>query len=247
VTEEKLKFPFDPLKRTREVESIVMRGDKRLYYRFRPAPYYGGIATADAVGCPFLCAYCWNYNRNLRPEKFHDFYSPQQVASRLMSIAQKKSFRLFRISGAEPILGEKSLDHLMDVLKIIYKKRPGSLFILETNGLFLGHKTDLSSYFKEFPNMRIRVCLKGVDEESFERITGAQKDYFSYPLKALKHLQNLGVSAWPALMRDLFSGTDIQNLQKNLEKAGIKSEIELESLEAYPFVIENMKKRGIEI
>lgn len=45
-----MEFSFDPLKRAAEVESIVMQGDKRLYYRFRPAPYYGGIATGDAGG-----------------------------------------------------------------------------------------------------------------------------------------------------------------------------------------------------
>lgn len=244
---EKLTFPFDPLKRSQEVESVVMKEDKRLYYRFRPAPYYGGIATADAVGCPFLCAYCWNYNRNLHPEKYQNFYSPQQVASKLLSIAQKKSFRLFRISGAEPILGDKSLDHLIEVLEIIHKSRSDSLFVLETNGLILGHKPDPLYRFKAFSNLRIRVCLKGVDEESFEQITGAKKKYFFYPIKALKQLKNSGISAWPALMEDLFSSTDIQKLEKTLDKEGVDSEMELESLKAYPFVVKNMKKRGIEI
>lgn len=244
---EKLTFPFDPLKRSQEVESVVMKGEKRLYYRFRPAPYYGGIATADAVGCPFLCAYCWNYNRNLHPEKYQNFYSPQQVVSKLLSIAVKKSFRLFRISGAEPILGEKSLDHLIEVLEIIHKSRSDSLFVLETNGFFLGHRLGLSSRFKPFPNLRIRVCLKGVDEESFERITGAKKKYFFYPIKALKQLKKSGISAWPALMEDLFSSTDIQKLEKTLDKEGVDSEIELESLEAYPFVMNNIKKRKVKI
>jgi len=55
-----LAFPFDPLKRSEQVEVQVTKDNKRLYYRFRPAPYYGGIATADAVGCSFLCAFCWN-------------------------------------------------------------------------------------------------------------------------------------------------------------------------------------------
>jgi len=97
-----MNFPFNPVERSKEVETIVMQGDKRLYYRFRPASYYGGIATADAVGCSFLCAYCWNYFRNLNPAQFKKFYSSHQVASRLLNIARKKSFKLFRISGAEP-------------------------------------------------------------------------------------------------------------------------------------------------
>ena len=51
-------FPFDPIQRSHEVEAVVMQGDKRMYYRFRYARFYGGVVTADAVGCCLLCAYC---------------------------------------------------------------------------------------------------------------------------------------------------------------------------------------------
>jgi len=239
-----LNFPFDPLKRAAEVESIVMQGEKRLYYRFRPAPYYGGIATADAVGCSFLCAYCWNYKRNLNPARFREFYNSQQVSSKLLNIAQRKSFNMFRISGAEPILGENSFDHLIDVVDLILQNRPSSVFILETNGFILGCRTDLIEKLK-FQNLRIRICLKGVDEESFELITGAQREFFAYPFKALKELEKLGINAWPALMGDLFSHDQILGLKKLLEDYKINAQLELESLEAYPFVLENMKKRKL--
>ena len=241
-----LNFPFDPLKRAAEVESIVTQGDKRLYYRFRPAPYYGGIATADAVGCSFLCAYCWNYNRNLNPARFRDFYNSQQVSSKLLNIAQRKSFNMFRISGAEPILGENSFNHLIDVIDLILQNRPRSVFILETNGFILGWRTDLIEKLK-FQNLRIRICLKGIDEESFELITGAQREFFAYPFKALKELEKQGISAWPALMGDLFSHDQILGLKKLLEDYGINAQLEMESLEAYPFVLENMKKRKLNI
>jgi uncharacterized Fe-S cluster-containing radical SAM superfamily protein len=240
-----LKFPFDPLKRSKEVESLVTNGDKRLYYRFRPAPYYGGIATADAVGCSFLCAYCWNYKRNLYPERFREFYSPQQVASRLLHIAKKKSFRFFRISGAEPVLGEKTFLHLIEVLRLIFQSSPHSLFILETNGFYLGYRQDLLENFQSYPNLRIRISLKGTDEESFERITGAQKDFFKYQVIALEELEKLEVSVWPALMGDLFSMDSINQLKNSLRGHGIHSDLELESLEPYPFVLDNMRKRNI--
>ena len=190
-------MPFDPIERSDEVEALVTQKDKRLYYRFRPAPYYGGIATADAVGCSFLCAYCWNYNRNLNPERFKDFFSPQQVADRLLHIAKKKAFRLFRISGAEPILGERTFFHLIEVLERISRGFGGALFILETNGFYLGYKTALLEKFRGFPNLRVRVCVKGIDEETFERITGAYKEYFHFPLIALKNLEKLGVEVIP--------------------------------------------------
>jgi len=241
-----LNLPFDPLQRSKEAESIVMRGDKRLYHRFRPAPYYGGIATADAVGCSFLCAYCWNYFRNLNPTRFKNFYSPHSVASRLLSIARKKSFHLFRISGAEPILWEKSFEHLVEVIKIIFEGSPQPRFILETNGLFLGYRIDLTEKLR-FKNLHIRVCLKGIDEDSFELITGAKREFFEYPLRAIKALEDKGVRAWPALMRDLFSTEQIGQIKNLLDEFKIKAELELEGLEAYPFVVENMKKRKVQI
>lgn len=242
-----LEFPFDPQKRSEEVENRVTRDNKRLYYRFRPAPYYGGIATADAVGCSFLCAYCWNYNRNLYPERFKEFHTPREVADRLLHIAKKKSYRLFRISGAEPVLGERSFAHLIEVLRLINQNRSDSLFILETNGFFLGCRTDMLEKFQEFPNLRVRVCLKGVDEKSFEQITGANKDFYRFPLIAVRELERLGVRAWPALMGDLFSRDEIGKFAGSLIENGIRTELELEFLETYPFVLENMKKRGIKI
>jgi uncharacterized Fe-S cluster-containing radical SAM superfamily protein len=242
-----LDFPFDPLERSEEVENLVTRDSQRAYYRFRPAPYYGGIATADAVGCSFLCAYCWNYNRNLHPERFREFYSPSQVASRLLSIANKKSFRLFRISGAEPVLGEKTFLHLIEVLRLIFQNKPDSLFILETNGFFLGCRPDLLKNLKPYPNLRIRICLKGTDPDSFEKITGAKKDFFYYPVTALKELLKLEVRAWPALMGDLFSREDIGRLETSLKEEDIHVDLELEFLESYPFVLDNMRKRKIKI
>ncbi len=242
----KMHFPFDPIERSREVERIVMKEGGRLYHRFRAAPYYGGIATADAIGCSFLCAYCWNYFRNLNPGRFDKLYSPQQVASNLLRIAKKKYFHLFRITGSEPVLGEPSLNHFVEVVKIIFNEMKDSTFILETNGFFLGHRTDLIERIN-FRNLWIRISLKGVDEESFEKIAGVHREFFKFPLIALKEMEDKGLKVWPAVMRDLFTEDDLARLSKRLADVEIKARLEEESLEAYPFVLENMEKRGIEI
>ena len=241
-----MHFPFDPIERSKEVERVVMKDGKRLYHRFRAAPYYGGIATADAIGCSFLCAYCWNYFRNLNPARFDKFYSPPQVASNLLRIARKKSFHLFRITGSEPVLGEPSLNHFMEVLKIIFNEMHDSTFILETNGFFLGCRTELIEKIN-FRNLWIRISLKGVDEESFETIAGVSREFFKYPLIALKEMEDQGLKAWPAVMRDLFAEAELARLSKRLAEMEIKARLEEEVLEAYPFVLENMEKRGIEI
>jgi uncharacterized Fe-S cluster-containing radical SAM superfamily protein len=237
-------LPFDPLQRSAEAERQVMRGDKRRYHRFRGAPYYGGIATADAAGCSFLCAYCWNYGRNENPAAFGKFFSPEEVAAHLLEIAWRRSYRLFRVTGSEPILGEASFHHLIQVIELIFKAEPRSTFVLETNGLMLGYKDDLVQRIN-FPRFLVRVAVKGVEPESFEKITGAGKEYFDYPLLALRTLEPRGVNAWPALMEDLFAKPQIEGLKKTLRERGIHSDLELESLERYPFVLENLKRRGI--
>ena len=108
-------FPFDPIKRSHDVEQIVMQGDKRMYYRFRYARFYGGVVTADAVGCCLSCAYCWNYDKNEQPEGKGKFYSPSQVAKKLVDLSSKNGCTTFRISGCEPFLGKASRDHLFKV------------------------------------------------------------------------------------------------------------------------------------
>jgi len=91
--------------------------------------------------------------------------------------------------------------------------------------------------FQEFSNLGVRICLKGIDEKSFYR----------FPLVALKKLEELGVRAWPALMGDLFPREKISKFESYLRENGIRSELELECLETYPFVLKNMKKRKIKI
>jgi uncharacterized Fe-S cluster-containing radical SAM superfamily protein len=223
-----------------------MKGESRLYHRFRPAPYYGGIATADAVGCSLLCAYCWNYSRNENPAGQGRFHEPQDVASLLLDIARRRHFRQFRVTGSEPILGEASLEHVRNVIQLIFENRPDSVFILETNGLMLGYHREFTGRLK-FKNLAVRVCLKGVDPESFEKITGARADFFELPLAGLKALEEAGVEAWPALMQDLFTPEEINSLKSRLANMGIRSELELESLEPYPFVLENLRRRNLSL
>jgi len=134
----------------------------------------------------------------------------------------------------------------MEVLKIIFNEMHDSTFILETNGFFLGCRTELIEKIN-FRNLWIRISLKGVDEESFETIAGVSREFFKYPLIALKEMEDQGLKAWPAVMRDLFAEAELARLSKQLAEMEIKARLEEEVLEAYPFVLENMEKRGIEL
>lgn len=228
---------FDPIERSSQVESSVMRGFERKYYRFRSSSHYGGIVTADTVGCNLLCAYCWNYFRNERPTHFGEFFSPEIVASELRKISRKTGYKLFRVSGAEPILGEISARHVAEIIKLTNGE-----FILETNGLMFGYKPELIDLFTGL-KVHVRLNVKGWDEKSFEKITGASGEFFQYQLKAIEKLQGK-VHFWIAIMYDVFREVGVKELKKKLSSP---CEIEEETLNDYSFVIENMKKRGIQI
>jgi uncharacterized Fe-S cluster-containing radical SAM superfamily protein len=210
----------------------------RKYYRFRASRHYGGIVTADAVGCPFLCAYCWNYGRNETPETSGKFFSADDVVEKLMSIARRKQIRLFRMSGAEPVLGTASFDHLLQVVT-------AGRFIIETNGLVLGARPNLAERLRGL-SVAVRISIKGWDGESFELLSGARREFFGYPLNALKTLNGAGVDAWPAVMGDFFGTEGTGQLAARMEEMGIRTRIETEYLERYPFVVANLRQRGWE-
>lgn len=179
-----MQFPFNPIERAAEVESLVMQGNKRAYYRFRHAPFYGekGIVTADALGCNFLCAYCWNYARNEKPIA-SKFSAPSEVAIKLEKIAEKKDCHQFRLSGSEPILGLASAKHIANVIKLC----PGQ-WVIETNGLMLGYDLSLLKLFPK--NLLWRVTIKATGKETFEKVTGAKGKFAEYPVAAITEMEN---------------------------------------------------------
>ena len=231
---------IDPIARAENVLEIVGSGEKRKYYRFRPAPFYGGIATADCVGCCLKCLFCWSWHIITEPEKAGRLYSPEEVVRSLLSIARKKEFHQIRISGNEPTLHRS---HLLKVLQLVPKDIH---FILETNGILIGHDPSYAEDLSRFPNLYVRVSLKGACPEDFTRLTQAKPEGFDYPLKALEHLVEEGVDCFPAVMANFSSQEEIKRLRQRLK--GIRpdfGDFEAEELILYPFVEENLRKEGV--
>jgi len=223
-----LKLPFDPVQRSKEVENIVMQGDKRLYYRFRFAKFYGGIVTADAIGCNLLCAYCWNYSKNLNPSGFGEFYCPSEVAARLLDLSKKCGCDQFRVSGAEPILGRASTLHLAEVIEQVKGH-----FIIETNGVMLGCDQSLIDILEPLSNIHIRLCIKAHNSLDFEKITGAKLEGFAYQLLAVDHLQKARISYSIAVMSPFVDPT---KLSCHVH--------EVEDLFLYKSTEKNLRQRG---
>lgn len=65
---------YDPVDIAEITGKTVCENNRRKYYRFRPARFYGGISTADCVGCCLRCVFCWSWNIVARPEE-HGLYT----------------------------------------------------------------------------------------------------------------------------------------------------------------------------
>lgn len=105
---------YDPVQRHATIERLVTRegseGQEKKYYRIRPARWYGGIVTADCVGCGLLCKFCWVSEAIMfRPASVGKFYTSRKVAEDLISLAKKHGLDLLRISGGEPTIGKTPL------------------------------------------------------------------------------------------------------------------------------------------
>jgi uncharacterized Fe-S cluster-containing radical SAM superfamily protein len=219
---------FDPLEKASLLTQVVCKGDRRKYYRFRPARFYGGIATADCLGCCLRCIFCWSWPQVIAPERYGKFYSPAQVAGRLTHIALKKGFRQLRISGNEPTIAR---DHLIKVLELIPKN---FLFILETNGVLIGADESFARDLARFNNLYVRVSLKGCDQKEFSALTGAIAEGFQLQLQALENLARFGVKVHPALMISFSSPQAIETIKKRLGNIRRDfADIEIEELILY--------------
>jgi uncharacterized Fe-S cluster-containing radical SAM superfamily protein len=233
---------YDPIVRGRRVAAIVCRDDQRRYYRFRAARFYGGIATADCVGCNLACHFCWSWRQVADPEGAGQSYSPLRVADRLVAIARKKGFQRLRISGNEPTLGRR---HLLAVLGAVPQDFQ---FILETNGILLGHDQSFVDGLARFPNLHVRVSLKGTTEEEFSRLTGARTEGFRLQLAALENLSEAGVSVHPAAMVSFSPTKNIEALQRRLSAiAPSLAAFEVEELALYGEVERRLRQAGIDI
>lgn len=161
-----------------------------------PSSANGGIATGYACGCCLRCVYCWvGWSRDF-PEKFGEFYSPEQAFEKLSEAAHKAGVRKLRISGAEPTLGK---DHLLALLELV-EESEFDLFILETNGILFGVDRDYVKKLSRFKKPHIRVSLKAGTPEAFTRKTGAKPESFELPFKAIQNLLDCGISFHVAAM-----------------------------------------------
>jgi len=227
---------YDPLELSKITERLVTKGDMKKYYRFRPAKFYGGISTADTVGCNLRCKFCWSGNSVWNAKNTGEFYKPEDVAETLLNIAEAKEYKQIRVSGGEPTIGKS---HMIDLLKCIYSDL---IFILETNGILLGAEKEYVDALSQFKNLHIRVCVKGIDSEEFSMLTGAEKGH-KYQMRALEYLRDSDISYNVALVT---TKSSIDEFRDRLSDMGLgKIMMEHEDIKLYPQVKVRLEKEGL--
>lgn len=238
---------YDPVVRHRAIEKLVTMSTsdahERKYWRFRVDRWYGGIVTADAVGCGLLCKFCWVSDRvMMRPAWVGKFYSPEIVANTLVEMAGKKGIRQLRVSGGEPTIGK---EHLLQVLAGL--KKQGLVFILETNGILIGEDKSYAHELAEFPFVHVRVSLKGCSEEEFSSLTGAKQEGFGLQLRALQNLVRENVQCHPAVMVSFSPENSLPRLVERIRAIEPKlvEELETEELILYPSVQTKLRRHGL--
>lgn len=236
---------YDPIKRTKQLEKFAVLNEKRKYYRFRAAKWYGGIATADVVVCNLLCKFCWAGDeiRNF-PNKVGKFYTPKEVFNKLDAIARKKGYKLLRLSGQEPTIGK---EHLLKLLEIIDKTN--YYFILETNGILIGNDLDYANSLSNYKNLHVRVSIKGTNESEYSILTDAIPESFNLQIKALENLIDAKVSCHASLMSLFSSKNNFIDLVERLSMISpmLEKNLEIEELILYPHVKARLKKNSINI
>jgi len=238
---------YNPVTRHQAVEKLVVhntpRGQERKYWRFRYDRWYGGIVTADAVGCGLLCKYCWVSDAVMfQPATVGKFYEPEAVAKILTRMAKKRNLKQLRVSGGEPTIGKS---HLLQLLQSL-EGHP-HLFILETNGILTGNEPKYAEDLSKYRFLHVRVSLKGCNETEFTTLTGAEPEGFNLQLKALENLVRAGVRCHPAVMTSFSSQQSLLQLTQRLKNISPKlaKELEIEELILYPSVKRKIEKHHL--
>lgn len=214
----------------------------RRYKRFRADRWYGGIATADVVGCNLRCGMCWAWRNTSYVLTGGEWLPPGEVARRLREIASRRGFRQVRISGGEPLIAPQHLLAAADQLTDL-------IFVVETNGLLIDRA--LARELAKRPHLVVRVSIKGATPEEFVKITASPPEYFHKQLQAIRLLIENGMEpcrdVYPAAMLGFSTDETAKELERRLAEIHprLAECIDVEYLILYPHVVKLMKTRGL--
>ncbi|MFW5887149.1 MAG: radical SAM protein [Bacteroidota bacterium] len=204
------------------------------------------MATAYALGCNIRCVFCWANETRDNLELAKDFYRPEEVFHKLSEIiVHNPKIDKMRISNGETTIGR---EHLLQFAEL-FEKSPYNKFVIETNGVLLGHDKSYAKELSQFKKSYIRVSLRAATAEDWSRKTGAIQETFMLPFQAIRHLREYkanytvsAMSADPRFMTPLERISLITRLGEIDPKLVLKLEEEVAYL--FPVAQRLMKKHG---
>jgi len=231
---------YDPVLLAKTTEKVVIDGNKRKYARLaRSLRFYGGTTSATEVGCNLRCKFCFSDKPVRKPHSTGRFYTPQQVFNALKKNAEKHGHKLISASASEGTLGKQ---HLFELLELVDKSN--FIYVLETNGMTIGHDPEFAKELSRFSNLHVRVSIKGTNKEEYVRLTGAMSSSYDLPFKALEYLMNAGVSCNVCLSISFSSPENIKEAEARLAaiRPGLLKSLEKEHITLFPKVYQRLKK-----
>lgn len=236
---------YNSVKLAEETKKVVTRGVLRKYYRVgrHSRRWYGGIAECHCCGCNLRCVFCWSGFPRDHPEATGSFYSPEQICEALTRSAKKYGSKQLRVTGNEPTI---SKEHLLQLLEFVDQTE--FVFILETNGILIGHDPDYARQLSKFGNVHVRVALKGTNRNEFTRLTDANPEGFNLQLKALANLLREEVSCHAAVMLSFSDMESLRELKFRLREIhpSLAENVEEEHVILYPPVVKRLEAAGIQ-
>ena len=234
---------FDPLILNEKTEKIVVDGNKRKYVQLgRSLRFYGGTTSATEVGCNLRCKFCFSDQPVWNPKNTGKFYSPQEVFGGLAKNARRYGHKLISASASEGTIG---LQHLYELLDLVEQSE--FIYILETNGMNIGASPEIAKHLAKYKRLHVRVSIKGCSSEEFHTLSGAHRDAYELPFKALRHLIDAGVSCNACVMASFSDKQGIEKVKEKLSEItpGILRSLEIERIKQFPKVRARLKQHQL--
>lgn len=234
---------FDPLILNQKTEKIVVDGNKRKYVQLgRSLRFYGGTTSATEVGCNLRCKFCFSDQPVWNPKNTGKFYSPQEVFDGLAKNARRYGHKLISASASEGTIG---LQHLYELLDLVEQSE--FIYILETNGMNIGANAEIAKLLAKYKRLHVRVSIKGCSPEEFHTLSGAHRDAYELPFKALRHLIDAGVSCNACVMASFSDKQGIEKVKEKLSEItpGILRSLEIERIKQFPKVRARLKQHQL--
>jgi len=236
--------PFDPLVLSSSIEGVMCKNSTMKYTGFSRSGPHGGVSTGYASGCNIKCVFCWADESRDEPEKFGRFYSAEEAFEELIKNANPKGVKRLRLSGGEPTVCRNHLFRLIELLQ-----ETDSILTLETNGILFGADEGYLSGLAKYKQFHVRLSLKAGTPEGFQKITGAQADFYELPYNAVKYLIKHKISFHTAAMTDprIMSSDERSAIVMKLKGVGYDNFLEEETCAPYPHAIRRLKEAGLSI